>query len=49
MQISLQEYLKTCFKADLEGTTFAYDCRMRFLEHTDAARVMPIPTIVVGF
>ena len=47
-------------KADLDGTTFAYDCRMRFLErvlltsckkiaHNSRHSTLPIPTIVVGF
>ena len=47
-------------KADLDGTTFAYDCRMRFLEcallasykkiaQNSRHSTLPIPTVVVGF
>ena len=47
-------------KSDLEGTTSAYDCRMRFLErallasckkiaHNSRHSTLPIPTIVVEF
>ena len=34
IQNSTEKYitLTDTFKADLDGTTFAYDCRMRFLE-----------------
>ena len=47
-------------KSDLEGTTSAYDCHMRFLErallasckkiaHNSRHSTLPIPTIVVAF
>ena len=50
---------RVAFKADLHGTIFAYDCRMRFLERALLAswknRIqfprykLPVATIVVGF
>ena len=58
--MKVKEKSNGSLKGDLDSTTFAYDCRMRFLErallasckkiaHNSRHSTLPIPTIVVGF
>ena len=59
--INVMDFFFEFLKADLDGTTVAYNCRMRLFSRVHAARIMqtiahnsrhstlPISTIVVGF